>query len=67
MTTPATVSVKYGQTIPTQPYASVRVDVMVTMPCYKEEVLEVYEEVRAEVDRLMDVECERFEVMRDGR
>lgn len=62
VTTPASVSVKYGATIPTVPYGNVKVDVMLTVPCYKEELLEVYEEVRATTDALMEKEAARFEV-----
>lgn len=67
VTHPATVSVKYGQTLPTVQYGSVRVDVMITCPCYKEEILDVYEMVRGEVDRLMDIEAERFGSLRDDK
>ena len=65
VTQPASVSVKYGQTIPTVPYGNVRVDVMLTCPAYVEEILEVYKEVRDMVDKLMDEEAARFGVGRD--
>lgn len=65
VTHPASVSVKYGQTIPTGSYGSVRVDVMLTVPAYVEEILDVYKEVRATVDKLMEKESVRFEVERD--
>jgi len=60
LTETATVSVKYGATIPTEPYANVRVDVMVTCPCYVEEVEDVWKQVRKMVDRMTDAEVARL-------
>ena len=62
VTATASVSVKYGATIPTVPYGNVKVDVMLTMPCYREELLDVYEEVRKTADKLVEKEVARFEV-----
>lgn len=47
---PASISVKAGITINLGNYESGRVDVMLTMPCYPEEVDEVYEDVKSWVD-----------------
>jgi hypothetical protein len=60
ITETAHVSVKYGLTIPTQEYGSARVDVFLSCPCYKEEMLEVYENVRQVVDKLIDREADRI-------
>ena len=60
VTDTANVSVKYGLTIPTQEYGSARVDVMLSVPCYKEEMVEVYEMARQLVDKLIDAEADRI-------
>lgn len=60
-TATASVSIKYGLTIPTVQYGSARVDVMMSCPCYKEEMLEVYEQLRAMVEKLVVDEQEKFE------
>jgi hypothetical protein len=60
VTSPATVSVKFGATIPTGDYASARVDVMISAPCYVEEVPDMYETVRDLCDRLVDREVGRL-------
>jgi len=60
ITATANVSVKYGLTIPTQEYGSARVDVMLSMPCYKEELVETYEMVRQLCDKLIDREADRI-------
>ena len=67
-TFPASVSVKFGVTIPTVEYGSARCDVMLTMPCYKEEIVDVYHEVRNLCDHLIEKEAARLsgEEMDDG-
>jgi hypothetical protein len=47
---PASISVKAGVTINLGNYESGRVDVMLTMPCYPEEIDGVYEDVKNWVD-----------------
>ena len=47
---PASISVKAGLTINLGNYESARVDVMLTMPCYPEEVDSTYEDVKNWVD-----------------
>jgi hypothetical protein len=47
---PASISVKAGVTINLGNYESGRVDVMLTMPCYPEEIDRVYEDVKSWVD-----------------
>lgn len=62
-TTPAKVSVGLGRTVNLGNYESARVDVMITVPCYVEEIPEVYKEtliavsglVGAEVDNIIDI------------
>lgn len=51
---PASISVKAGLTINLGNYESGRVDVMLTMPCYPEEVDETYEVVKQWVDARID-------------
>jgi hypothetical protein len=51
---PASISVKAGLTINLGNYESGRVDVMLTMPCYPEEVDETYEDVKSWVDSRVD-------------
>jgi len=58
VTTPATVGVKFGATIPTVDYGGVRVDVSVDCPCYVEEMLDVYKQVHRLADELIEKEVE---------
>jgi hypothetical protein len=60
VTNPATVSVKFGATIPTVAYGGARVDVMISCPCYKEELVDVYGQVRDLCDELIDKEAARL-------
>lgn len=60
VSTPATISVKAGVTINLGNYESGRVDVMLTMPCYPEEIDAVYVDVKDWVDAR--VEHERREI-----
>lgn len=60
VTDTATVSIKFGATIPTEQYANIRVDVMVAVPCYVEEIGEVYEQTRTLVDNRMQEELSRL-------
>ena len=58
---PASISVKAGVTINLGNYESGRVDVMLTMPCYPEEVDETYETVKQWVDARVDHERRTIE------
>lgn len=49
-TTPATISVKAGATINLGNYESARFDILLTVPCYKEEVDDVFLRVKEWVD-----------------
>jgi len=60
VTNPASVSVKLGSTIPTGDYSSVRIDVMITAPCYIEEVPEMYKKVKKMVHALLNKEVDRL-------
>ena len=60
VTDTANVSVKFGATIPTGDYQSVRVDVMISCPCYKEEVVDVFYNVRDLCDKLVEGEVSRL-------
>ncbi len=60
VTNPAVVSVKLGATIPTGDFSSVRVDVMISSPCYVEEVEKMFIRVRNLVDELLQQEVERL-------
>jgi len=61
VTDTAHVSVKYGVTIPTQEYGSARVDVMMSAPCYVEEMVDTYKQIRELVDKLISAEVDRIE------
>ena len=50
VTNPATVSVKAGATVNLGNYESARVDVMVSIPCYVEEIDDVYPKAKEWVD-----------------
>jgi len=58
---PASISVKAGVTINLGNYESGRVDVMLTMPCYPEEVDATYNEVKEWVDSRVDHERRTIE------
>lgn len=55
-TNPASISIKKGVTIDLGNYQSSRIDVMVTLPCYSEEILEVAEALGKKVDELLTKE-----------
>jgi Fe-S oxidoreductase len=60
--------VKYGVTIPLGgDYSFARVDVMLTCPCYKEEMGDVYKQVRKAVDKILDNEVKRLEEGQSGQ
>ena len=61
VTATAAVSLKYGLTIPTVEFGSARVDVFISCPCYKEEILDVYGQVRELVDELVSKEADEIE------
>lgn len=58
VTDTATVSVKYGATLAMGDYQSARIDVMVSVPCYLEEIMDVYPQVKTLVDALVEKEVE---------
>lgn len=60
VTDTANVSVKFGMTIPTGDYSSVRFDVMLSCPCYVEEMLDVYGNLRDLADKLAEQEAARL-------
>uniref|UniRef100_A0A6M3M145 Uncharacterized protein n=1 Tax=viral metagenome TaxID=1070528 RepID=A0A6M3M145_9ZZZZ len=60
VTQPAMVTVKYGVTVGLPNFGSARADIQLTVPCYKEEMLEVYKETREIVDKLIEKEAVRF-------
>lgn len=60
VTDTANMSIKFGATIPTADYANIRVDVMISVPCYVEEMLSVFEQARDMADDLLDKEVERL-------
>jgi len=45
-TNPAEVSIKYGRTVQLREFESFRVDIMVSCPCYVEEVEDVYGQLK---------------------
>jgi len=66
VTATATVSAKFGVTIPMGGYSSARADVMVLCPCYVEEIATVYKTVRNLAERLIDNEAKKFEKEMEG-
>lgn len=60
VTTPANVSVKAGATVNLGNYESARVDVMLSVPCYIEEIDEVYEQTKDWVDRMVKKEYDEL-------
>lgn len=56
----ATVSVKLGTTINLGDFSSARVDVMFSVPCYVEEMLNVYEQTKEIVSDLITKEVDKI-------
>lgn len=63
-TNPAHVSVKKGITANLENYESCRIDVMITVPCYIEEIRDVFEQTNALVEELVGDEARRIEEAR---
>lgn len=66
-TTPATISVKAGATVNLKNYESGRIDIMVSIPCYKEEIDDVFPRVKEFVDEKMAHEYQELKKIADGR
>ena len=60
VTNTANVSVKGGATVNLGNYESARVDVMLSVPCYIEEIDEVYEQTKDWVDRMVKKEYDEL-------
>lgn len=60
VTNTANVSVKAGATVNLGNYESARVDVMLSVPCYVEEIDEVYEQTKDWVDRMVKKEYDEL-------
>lgn len=60
VTTPAKVAVKYGVTLNMGNYESARVDVMVEVPCYKEDIDEVYQMIADYTEELVTEHIEQI-------
>ena len=60
VTNPANISVKAGATVNLGNYESARVDVMLSVPCYVEEIDEVYEQTKDWVDRMVKKEYDEL-------
>ena len=61
VTSTANVSVKYGMTLNLGDYESARVDVMISCPCYKEEIVPVYKQTRDLAEKLIQREVAKVE------
>jgi hypothetical protein len=66
-TNPATVSVKAGATVNLGNYESGRVDVMLTVPCYVEEVDRIFKGVKEWVDARVAQEYQELKKSAEGR
>lgn len=58
VTEPANVSMKSGVTINLGNYQSARVDIMISVPCYVEEIDEVFNKIRDYIDDRLKIESE---------
>jgi len=65
VTAPATVTAGFGLTIPLAPYASGRIYVQVTLPCYKEELDATLLVAKGMVEKEVSVEAEKIYAKRD--
>jgi len=61
LTEPAYIRVNAGTTKNLGNYESLRLDVALTVPCYVEEIPEVFERVADEVANLLDEELKKYE------
>ena len=59
-TDPAYISVKAGVTRSLAQYESLRVDVSIMMPCYKEMINQTYEAVADTVSEMLENEVEQY-------
>ena len=59
---PAHVRVALGETIPTQPFAGVRIDVSVSLPCLPEHARETYERASELASEFLENEKQRMGV-----
>jgi hypothetical protein len=66
-TNPASISVKAGATVNLGNYESARVDVMLSMPCYIEEIEEVYPKVKEWVDGKLAEEYQELKAAAKSR
>jgi len=66
-TNPATVSVKAGATVNLGNFESARIDVMLSMPCYVEEVNFIYEQVKDWVDDRVQKEYKELKESVEGK
>ena len=57
---PAYVSVKAGVTRSLAQYESLRIDVSIMMPCYKEMIDETYEAIANQVSEMLENEVEQY-------
>ncbi len=57
---PAYVRVNAGRTKNLGNYESLRVDVSITVPCYKETINETFEAIGDEVEEMLDYEVSRY-------
>lgn len=60
VTEPAYVHVKFGAWINTGDFSGVKADVGVTLPCYKEEIVDAFEQASKMADERLDQEIERM-------
>ena len=66
-TTPATVSVKAGVTVNLGDFEFGRADIMISVPCYIEEIDEVFIKVKDKVDDLMAIEYKELKKAAKGK
>jgi len=60
VTSTATVGVKIGRTINIGNYENVKLEVFVASPCYKEEIVETYTQVKNLTETLLGDEIEKI-------
>jgi len=60
VTAPASVGFNLGFWMPTGDMRGAKAEVQITMPCYKEEVMAMFNQVREMADELVEAEYERL-------
>jgi hypothetical protein len=66
-TNPANISVKAGATVNLGNYESARVDIMLSIPCYVEEIDDIFPKAKEWVDKRLSFEYQELKALADSK